>query len=178
MAAQFTTYRTTLGWAGLAWDDGGIVRAGLAEPDRERVRRAMRRRLPGAFEASPTAEIAAAAQAIAGLFDGQPGDLTSLRLDMDGVQPFDRAVYAAARAIAPGETATYGELAARIGAPRQARDVGTARARNPFAPVVPCHRVVAADGGLGGFSAPGGVETKRRLLALEGALAPTLFDAA
>ena len=100
---------------------------------------------------------------------------------MEGVAPFDRAVYRAARAIGPGETATYGELADRIGSPGQAREVGGAMARNRFPLIVPCHRVVAAGGRLGGFSAPGGPALKRRLLAIEHPPShdsPTLFELA
>jgi methylated-DNA-[protein]-cysteine S-methyltransferase len=86
---------------------------------------------------------------------------------MDRVDAFDRRVYEAARAIPAGETASYGQLASRLGDPRLAREVGQALARNPFPIVVPCHRVIAARGGLGGFSARGGVATKQRLLAIE-----------
>ncbi len=88
---------------------------------------------------------------------------------MDGVPPFHRRVYRVARKIPPGATLSYGEIAARLGAPRSARAVGQALGRNPFAILVPCHRVVAAGGKLGGFSANGGVATKLRLLAIEGA---------
>ena len=93
------------------------------------------------------------------------------RSDDDGVDEFRRRVYAATRAVGPGETATYGEIARAIGRvdPEGARDVGAALARNPTPIVVPCHRVVGANGKLIGFSAPGGLETKRRMLALEGA---------
>ena len=90
---------------------------------------------------------------------------------------FDRQVYDVARTIPPGETASYGAIATRLGVPGAAREVGRALGRNPFAIVVPCHRVVSADGRLGGFSANGGTATKRRLLSIEGAAAapPTLF---
>ena len=84
-----------------------------------------------------------------------------------------------ARSIPPGQTLTYGEIADRLGDRRPAREVGQALGRNPFPIVVPCHRVLAADGRTGGFSAPGGVETKLRMLAIERAQpggAPALFD--
>ena len=86
---------------------------------------------------------------------------------MEGVPPFHRRVYEAAREIPPGDTLSYGAIANRIGSPGSARAVGQALGRNPFAIVVPCHRVVAANGKLGGFSANGGVTTKANLLALE-----------
>jgi methylated-DNA-[protein]-cysteine S-methyltransferase len=95
---------------------------------------------------------------------------------MEDVPEFHRRVYDVARAIPPGETLSYGEVAARLGEPAAAQAVGRALGRNPFPIVVPCHRVVAANGALHGFSAPGGIETKRRMLAIEGALAPALFD--
>ncbi len=96
---------------------------------------------------------------------------------MDAVPPFDRSVYAAARAIPPGDTVTYGELAKHIGEPHAAQAVGQALGRNPFAPVVPCHRILSADGTMHGFSATGGVATKLRLLTIEGwrSKEPTLF---
>ena len=90
-------------------------------------------------------------------------------LDERGIDPFRRRVYAATRAVQPGTIATYGQVARAIGEPDAARDVGAALARNPTPVIVPCHRVVAANGALHGFSAPGGIETKRRMLQLEGA---------
>jgi methylated-DNA-[protein]-cysteine S-methyltransferase len=123
--------------------------------------------------------VRAAVDGIASLLDGDGAELSSVPLDFDGVDPVDRSVYEAARRITPGETRTYGQLARAVGEP-DARRVGVALARNRFPIVVPCHRVVAADGGLGGFSAPGGLVTKRRLLAIERVYADqsqTLFGA-
>jgi methylated-DNA-[protein]-cysteine S-methyltransferase len=105
-------------------------------------------------------------------------DLSNVVLDMDGVPPFHQRVYALARRLLPGETVTYGELARRLGDPGAARAVGQALGANPFAPVVPCHRVLAASGRAGGFSANGGVSTKLRLLLIERTRfnGPGLFD--
>lgn len=111
-------------------------------------------------------------QAIEGMvavMAGRARDLGDVRLDDRRVDPFRRAVYAATRAIPPGSTRSYGEIARHIGEPDAAREVGAALARNPFPIVVPCHRVVSASGALTGFSAPGGLATKRRMLELEGA---------
>ncbi|HQY68940.1 MAG TPA: MGMT family protein [Pseudomonadales bacterium] len=102
---------------------------------------------------------------------GARDDLRDLVLDLDDITEFHRRVFATARAIAPGNTITYGELARRLGTPGAARAVGQALGANPFPIVVPCHRIVAADGSLGGFSAPGGARTKRRMLQIEGAIA-------
>ena len=110
-----------------------------------------------------------AIDAIMALLRGEASDLSAVPLDMEGLPTFDRRVYEVARAIPPGGTLSYGEIAARLGEPGAAREVGRALGQNPFAIVVPCHRVVAAGGKLGGFSANGGVATKLRLLALEGA---------
>jgi methylated-DNA-[protein]-cysteine S-methyltransferase len=121
---------------------------------------------------------------VAALLEGEPRRLDEVPLDMRGVPDFDRRVYEVARTIPAGETITYGEIARSMGEePMAARDVGQALAHNPFAPIVPCHRVVAAGGQLGGYSAPGGASTKQRLLELEGAAIvatrphqPGLFD--
>ncbi len=96
---------------------------------------------------------------------------------MTGVPDFHRRVYDIVRCIPPGQTLTYGDIARRLGLPGSAQAVGRAMGRNPFAPIVPCHRVLAAGGKDGGFSAHGGVGTKRRMLVIEGVLAEetTLF---
>ncbi|MBP7002344.1 MAG: methylated-DNA--[protein]-cysteine S-methyltransferase [Amaricoccus sp.] len=122
----------------------------------------------GARPAPPPPDAAAAIAGIVAHVAGAPADFDGLSLDEAGVEPFERQVYAALRRVARGETTTYGALAAAVGAPGAAREVGAAMGRNPWPIVVPCHRVLAAEGRLGGFSAPGGAETKRRLLALEG----------
>jgi methylated-DNA-[protein]-cysteine S-methyltransferase len=104
------------------------------------------------------------------LLSGERVDLRDVRLDMDALVEFDRRVYAAAREVPPGRTTTYGTIAKRLGDPALAREVGQALGRNPFAIVVPCHRVVASNGKLGGFSASGGIRTKQRMLTIEGGL--------
>jgi methylated-DNA-[protein]-cysteine S-methyltransferase len=101
------------------------------------------------------------------LLQGESADLSSVELDLEGVPAFERRVYQTARSVPAGATITYGELASRLGDARLAREVGQALARNPFPLVVPCHRVIAAGGKLGGFSARGGQRTKQRLLAIE-----------
>ena len=96
-------------------------------------------------------------------------DFADVRIDLGEPDPFVARVYAAVRRLGWGRTTTYGALARDLGAgPEAARDVGQAMARNPVPLLVPCHRVLAAGGKLGGFSAPGGAATKRRMLALEG----------
>jgi methylated-DNA-[protein]-cysteine S-methyltransferase len=172
----YAFFDTPLGRCAIAWSERGIAAVELPGSDDAATRRRIARTLPQAEETTPPADVAAAIDAIVRMLDGEPDDLAALALDMDGVPEFHRKVYDAARAIPPGETRSYGEVAAALGEPGAAQAVGRALGRNPFPIVVPCHRVLAANGALHGFSAPGGIETKRRMLALEGAGAPTLFD--
>jgi len=178
-AQGFALFDTTIGHCGIAWSDGGIVGFQLPEAREADTRSSLRRRFAGAQEIPPPPEVGHAIAGVVALLRGEPVDLSSVPLDMAGVPLFHRRVYEVARGIAPGHTLTYGEIAARLGEPGLARAVGQALGRNPFAIIVPCHRVLAAGGGLGGFSAPGGVETKLKLLAIEGARLdrePGLFD--
>jgi methylated-DNA-[protein]-cysteine S-methyltransferase len=174
----YALFDTAIGACGIAWGERGVIGLWLPDADRAALRRRIARRLPRAGEARPDDEVRGAIAAIADLFAGGRPDFSGVRLDMDGVPDFDRRVYEAARRVPPGETVTYGELAARLGDRSAAREVGGALSRNPFPIVVPCHRVLAAGGRNGGFSAPGGVSTKLRILQIEGARAagiPTLF---
>jgi methylated-DNA-[protein]-cysteine S-methyltransferase len=166
----YTLFDTALGACGIAWGPRGIVAVQLPGADERRLRA-----FSDGGRATPPADVQRAIDEIVALLDGAPRDLSTVVLDMERVPEFNRRVYAVARAIPPGETLTYGEVAERIGERGAAQAVGQALGRNPFPIVVPCHRVLAAGGGLGGFSAPGGVETKRRMLAIEGAGAPALF---
>lgn len=173
-------FDSAIGAHGIAWGPRGITAAVLPSTRADLTLAALRRHADGP-EATPPPEVAHAIGLVQRLLDGEAPDLASVELDMSGVSDFDRRVAAVARAIAPGETLTYGEVAARAGAEGEAREVGAAMGRNRFAPIVPCHRVVAANGKLGGFSAPGGVETKLRMLAIERRHAPgplSLFEAA
>ena len=171
----FTLFETALGRCGIAWGAQGIVSVQLPAADERALRARLRRVVPDATESSPPAGVQRAIDEIVALLGGEPRDLAAVLLDMEHVPEFDRRVYAIARTVPPGATITYGEIAERIGERGAAQAVGQALGRNPFPIVVPCHRVLAAGGGLGGFSAPGGVATKRRMLAIEGAGAPTLF---
>ena len=177
----FCLFDTAIGACAIAWGGRGLTGVQLPEADPARTRARMARRYPGAVEAVPPAEVGEAIAAITALVGGEARDLGAIALDMDGLEDLPRAVYAIARTILPGQTLTYGEIAKRLSDPQQARAVGEALGRNPFAIVVPCHRVLAAGGRLGGFSANGGVVTKLRLLEIEGAqigeAGPGLFDA-
>jgi methylated-DNA-[protein]-cysteine S-methyltransferase len=175
---QFTLFDTALGWFALAWRDESLSAVRLPSSDREAARRGLLRRFPEATEAEPPAWAAAIIAGIEALLAGGRPDFADAPLDFAQVPGFHARVYAVARTIPPGETLTYGQVAERLGDKTLARDVGQALGRNPWPVVVPCHRVVAAGGKLGGFSAPGGVNTKQKLLAIEGAKAaaqPSLF---
>jgi len=180
MAPCFHTFfDSAIGHCGIAWSGQGVAAVQLPEADERRTRARLARRCPDARAAPPPPEIGHAIDGMVALLRGESSDLSGVPLDFAGVPAFERRVYEVARTIAPGATLTYGEIAARLGDPLLARDVGQALGRNPFPLIVPCHRVLAAGGKAGGFSANGGVSTKLRLLTIEGARtgdAPTLFD--
>jgi methylated-DNA-[protein]-cysteine S-methyltransferase len=174
-----TLFDTAIGACGLAWGPHGITGAQLPEASEAAASTRLRRRFPGSVATAPTPAIADAVARIQALLAGEAADLDPIELDLGPVPAFNRKVYAVARAIPPGQTLTYGEVAARLGNPALAREVGQTLGRNPFPIIVPCHRVLGAGGKLVGFSAPGGTDTKRRLLEIEGArIGPALplFD--
>ncbi|WP_114951320.1 methylated-DNA--[protein]-cysteine S-methyltransferase [Sphingosinicella terrae] len=165
----YTLFETPVGRLGIAWK--GDVLAGIHLPASggDRSGPGMSRRFPGVEERRPPKWVEGAIESICGLLGGVHADLSAIPLDLAAVGAFEASVYRASQAIPPGCTVTYGELATRIGDRGAARAVGQALGRNPWPIVVPCHRVTAADGRFGGFSAPGGISTKRRLLEIEGA---------
>jgi methylated-DNA-[protein]-cysteine S-methyltransferase len=173
---SYALFETAIGWAGVAWGEAGLVAVHLPEREAETARKGFLRRFPDAAETEPTPEVRAAMDAIGEQLAGKPTDLSGILLDLSRTPQFHIRVYEIARAIPPGETLTYGEVAERLGDKRLARDVGQALGHNPWPIVVPCHRVTAAGGRLGGFSAPGGAATKLRLLAIEGAKAAAQGD--
>jgi methylated-DNA-[protein]-cysteine S-methyltransferase len=166
-AASFTLFDTAIGRCGLAWRGGKVVGFALPGASDAATCEQLSGRHPGAAPAEPPPEIAAAAEGVRKLLGGEAADLSSVPVDLAGVPPFERRVYALLRTVGPGATITYGELAERAGSPGAARAVGTAMARNPIPVIIPCHRVLAGGGRSGGFSAPGGVTTKFRLLQIE-----------
>jgi methylated-DNA-[protein]-cysteine S-methyltransferase len=176
----YTVFETAIGTCAIAWSPRGIRALQLPESTPGRTVARLRRHLPNAAPAQPPPAVRAAIDGIVTLLDGEPIDLSGVQLDETGIAAFERSVYAVTRSIGPGATLTYGEIATRLGVPGAARAVGRALGSNPFAVIVPCHRVLAAAGGIGGFSAGGGAATKRRMLAIERARvgdAPDLFDA-
>jgi methylated-DNA-[protein]-cysteine S-methyltransferase len=163
----YTLFETAIGHCGIAWNAHGIVALHLPEPTPHETTARLLRRAGDAEKASPPTEVQHAIDAITALMSGDSVDLRAIPLDMEGIPPFHRKVYEFARGISPGETRSYGEIAKAVGSPGAARAVGQAMARNPYPIVVPCHRVLAAGGKSGGFTANGGIDTKRRMLAIE-----------
>ena len=159
---RIIAFDTALGICAVRWTDAGVASVRLPSS-----------RTAGLPRSADVGElpdsVRTAIDGITALLGGTSVDLRFVGLDERGIDPFRREVYAATRSIPPGATATYGEIARSIGRPDAARDVGAALASNPFPIVVPCHRVVGANGKLTGFSGPGGLGTKRRMLELEGA---------
>ncbi|WP_375205094.1 methylated-DNA--[protein]-cysteine S-methyltransferase [Hyphococcus sp.] len=174
---SYALFDTELGRCGVAWGPNGLRAVSFAESSDEATVKRLQRRASGAAEAEPSQDIAAVIGDIKALFKGEKRDLSHVRLDWDGVGGFERAVYELSLKIQPGEAKSYGDLAKALGDVAQSRRVGQALGRNPFPIIVPCHRIVGASGAMTGFSAPGGAELKRKLLKIEGALGPDLFDA-
>jgi methylated-DNA-[protein]-cysteine S-methyltransferase len=168
---RYALFDTPIGRCGVAWGQRGLAGLQLPEASDRATAHRLCRDWPDAREAAPPPAVQQAIEAIVELLRGRPSDLSSIALELDRVPPFHRRVYAIAREIEPGRTMTYGEIATRLGDAGAARAVGQALGANPWAIVVPCHRVLAAGGRSGGFSARGGVATKLRLLSIEGAQA-------
>ncbi len=175
---NFALFDTAIGACGIVWSARGIAGVQLPEADAEATRARVLRRYADAQEATPPEDVRRAIDGIVALLRGEARDLTDIAIDDEAVSAFNRQVYSIARGIPPGATMTYGEIAERLGDKSLARAVGQAMGENPTPIIMPCHRVLAAGGKPGGFSASGGVVTKLRLLTIEGAEpnGPTLFE--
>lgn len=169
-ATGHAVFETALGFFGLAWSEAGITRLCLPQKSRDAVERALLRHAGVALQGKKGAprwveELISSIRAYAA---GAEVDFSAVPVDLAGVDEFRLAIYDAARKLAFGETTTYGELARRAGHAGLARETGAALGGNPVPLVIPCHRIVAAGGKIGGFSAPGGSVAKERMLGLEG----------
>jgi len=175
----FALFETPIGCCGILWNGRGIAGVQLPEADERAIRNRILRRFPGVSGAVPPADVQRVVDDIAALLNGEPRDLGYAKIDTTALPDFHRRVYDVARTIPAGATLSYGKIAEQLGDRLLARDVGEALGQNPFPIIVPCHRVLAAGGKMGGFSARGGVRTKLRLLSIEGAEpgGPTLFEA-
>jgi methylated-DNA-[protein]-cysteine S-methyltransferase len=177
-AAALTLFSTSIGRCGIAWEGEKIRATHLPENSDADTMARLALRTGAAGQGDPPPAVKRAIAAMTALLSGERIDLSFIDCDFSGLEAFNVRVYQAARAIPPGETLTYGEIAIRLGEKRWAQAVGQALGRNPFPIIVPCHRVLGAKGRLTGFSANGGIETKLRMLAIEGApmgQSPALF---
>lgn len=179
---NFVLFETAIGCCGIVWSERGVAGVQLPERSEAATRNRLLRRFPAAHEGEPPADVQRTIDDIVALLGGERRDLNHVGIDLDAVSEFHRRVYEVARRIPAGATLSYGEVAERLGDRNLARDVAEALSQNPCPIIVPCHRVLAAGGKPGGFSAPGGVVTKLRLLTIEGAQpqgrmeGPLLFD--
>lgn len=166
---RYHVFETAHGFAAIGWSGRGVTAFRLPASALAEAERALLRRLPDAVRTDPPAEVATVVAAAQRYFAGEQIDFGSVPIDLGEQSPFFARVYDAVRALGWGESTTYGAVAKQLGAgPEFARDVGQAMASNPIPLIVPCHRVLAAGGKVGGFSAPGGSASKARMLALEG----------
>ena len=168
-AQNYLVFETASGFCSIAWNTSGITCFRLPTKNAEAAQRLLLRRIPDARTSLPSPQVAEAVAAAKRYFEGEQTDFSHLKLDLGAQDEFFRQIFEALRRIAWGHTTTYGALAKELGAgPEAARDVGQAMARNPVPLIIPCHRVLAAGGKIGGFSAPGGSTAKARMLELEG----------
>ncbi len=184
MTTGLALFDTAIGRCGVAWGERGLLGVQLPESNDATTRARLRKKAPAALDMVPPENITHACDAMTSLLRGETIDLSFIAVDLTDVPDFNRSVYDVAREIAPGDTLTYGDIALRLGDKTLSRAVGQALGQNPFPIVIPCHRVLAANGKTGGFSANGGVATKFRMLAIERAKiagrhsedAPMLFE--
>lgn len=166
---RYELFQTAAGVAAIGWNDAGITAFRLPAPTIAETERALLRRLPGAICAEPPEDIAAIIDGAVRYFAGERVDFFEVSVELGAQSAFFARVYDRVRQLGWGETTTYGAIARELGAgPEYARDVGQAMAANPVPLIIPCHRVTAAGGKIGGFSAPGGSVSKARMLELEG----------
>jgi len=166
---QYLVFEVAGGFCGIAWNGAGITCFQLPARSADATERNLRRRQRGAESGVPPQRVAETIAAATRYFGGKKTDFSDVQLDLGDQDEFFKRIYAAARRLGWGQTTTYGALAKDLGAgPEAARDVGQAMAKNPVPLIIPCHRVLAAGGKVGGFSAPGGSAAKIRMLELEG----------
>jgi methylated-DNA-[protein]-cysteine S-methyltransferase len=164
---HYRLFDTPIGPCGIAWSERGLARLQLPESDRSATEQRLKKAGGSASTQAPI-EIDETIAELQRYFSGRRTDFSAVTLDLTGIAAFEQQVYAAARLLRWGETASYGELAGRIGRPQAARAVGRALGQNPLPIIIPCHRILAKGHRIGGFSAYGGGLTKERLLGLEG----------
>ncbi|WP_404934937.1 methylated-DNA--[protein]-cysteine S-methyltransferase [Nitratireductor sp. L15S-10] len=173
----YQVFETAFGFCGAGWSEAGLARFILPAPDAGSVERLLKRRFPDGNATQPTGALANLAVAVRRYFDGVQQDFSRVPLDLSGISPFHQTLYTAMRGLSYGETTTYGALCESVGFPKATRETGAAMGKNPIPLIIPCHRVLAAGGKIGGFSAHGGITTKQKMLALENARSPNADEA-
>jgi methylated-DNA-[protein]-cysteine S-methyltransferase len=169
VSEHYNIFETAHGFCAIAWNGKGVIRFRLPEPNAEATEQSLLRRLSDATPAALPPDIAQAVDAATRYFSGEKIDFTGVPLDLGKQTELFEKIYAAARRLSWGETTTYGAMAKQFGDVWEiAREVGQAMSKNPVPLIIPCHRVLAAGGKVGGFSAPGGSETKKKMLEMEG----------
>jgi methylated-DNA-[protein]-cysteine S-methyltransferase len=169
VSQHYHIFETARGHCGIAWSNGGVARFQLPDRSADATERSLLRHLRDAKPGTPPPSVAETIAAVKRYFAGEKVEFSDVPLDLEGQDEFFQQVYAAARRVGWGHTTTYGALAKELGGGWEAaRDVGQAMAKNPVALIIPCHRVLAAGGKVGGFSAPGGAASKIKMLELEG----------
>ena len=171
MSQHYTTFETAIGYMAIAWTEKGICQLQLPEESEAKTRTQLKKKLPDATQAEPSAIVQKAIKLIKLHLEGTPQDMRGIPLDLSRCTEFSRQVYEAARQVKAGQVVTYGDIADRIGQRAASRAVGRALGSNPVAIIVPCHRIIGKGGNMTGFSAFGGCDTKMRLLSIERALA-------
>jgi methylated-DNA-[protein]-cysteine S-methyltransferase len=166
LTMKYALIDTALGAMGIGWSDTGVARFALPGSDRGATEQRI------AADAVPGEPDPALVERIVAYGEGEHIEFDDVPLDLGGQPEFHLKVYADILRLRWGETTTYGDIARRLGDVTLSRAVGQALGRNPIPLIVPCHRVLAADGRTGGFSAPGGASAKMRMLALERAADP------
>jgi methylated-DNA-[protein]-cysteine S-methyltransferase len=169
-SVRFCLYDTEFGVAAIAWTANGICGHQLPEKDAQATEARLKSHFPTATASKPPDEIVMLTRRLRRHLEGNVQDFSNVRLDLTGVPPFHTKIYQALQKIPTGKTVSYNDLAALAGSPGAARAVGQAMAKNPISVIVPCHRVLSASGNIGGFTAYGGLDTKRQLLQYESAL--------
>lgn len=171
-STHYHLFDTAIGDCAILWRAAKIIGVRLPEADAAAMRSAIARRFPDATVAPPPDFVCEAAEGVQRLTRGEAPTFDLGSLDRSAIEPFANDVYDILLETPFGATTTYGAIAEALGDKSLSRAVGAALGANPFPVIIPCHRVVASGGAMGGFSAPGGASAKRRLLDIEGAFAP------
>lgn len=162
---QYDIFKTRWGWFGLLGSENGLIRTCLPVARKEAVQGRMLSDVPNAKRSKNAFSVQE--KRIQDYYKGQPVDFSDVRVCLDGFSEFQQTVLVALRTVKYADVVTYGQIAQLAGSPKAARAIGSTMAANPLPLIIPCHRVIKADGTPGHFTAPGGTDTKTKMLELE-----------